>query len=65
VGIVESVSVLGDNERSGVMWKAIVGAGVVFIVVVLCCFVANYKRSQIDLQHADLESRAETYEMTQ
>jgi hypothetical protein len=58
VGVVESVSVVGDNESSGVMWKVIVGAGVVFIVVVLCCFAANYKRGQIDLQQVDLESRA-------
>ena len=41
MGVVESVSIVGDNESSGVMWKVIVGASVVFIVVVLCCFAAN------------------------
>lgn len=53
MGVLESVSVVGDNESSGVMWKVIIGAGVVFIVLVLCCFTANYKRGQIDLQEVN------------
>ena len=58
LGMMEPISVVGANESSGVIWKVIVVAGVLFVVVALCCFAANYKRGKIDIEQADIESRA-------